>query len=94
MEFYFGDANLNKDRFMKEEIAKNADGCKWPSSIDSLQYLFYSVEFLDVDLEVFLRFNRVAAMTKDIKLIAAALEKSETLKVFIVVFVHLATSNN
>ena len=28
MEFYFSDANLNKDRFLKEQISKSEDGCK------------------------------------------------------------------
>jgi hypothetical protein len=27
IEFYFGDVNLNKDKFMKEEIQKDC-GCK------------------------------------------------------------------
>ena len=28
MEFYFGDSNLQKDRFLKQAISKNPDGCK------------------------------------------------------------------
>ena len=28
MEFYFSDANLSKDRFLKKEIDQTDDGCK------------------------------------------------------------------
>ena len=28
MEFYFSDANLQKDRFLKKEIEATKDGCK------------------------------------------------------------------
>ena len=28
MEFYFGDSNLHKDRFMKKQIEEAKDGCK------------------------------------------------------------------
>jgi hypothetical protein len=26
-EFYFGDSNLSKDRFLKKKIEESADGC-------------------------------------------------------------------
>ena len=29
IEFYFGDANLSKDRFMKQEITKHPEGRKY-----------------------------------------------------------------
>ena len=29
IEFYFGDANLQKDRFMKQEIGKHPEGCEY-----------------------------------------------------------------
>lgn len=29
MEFWFGDANLRKDRFLKKEIDSTEDGCKY-----------------------------------------------------------------
>lgn len=44
MEFYFGDANMSKSKFMMEEISKNEGG--W------------------IDLEIFLRFNKLAEMMK------------------------------
>jgi len=28
MEFYFSDSNLSKDRYLKQEISANSDGCK------------------------------------------------------------------
>lgn len=28
IEFYFSDSNLQKDRFLKQAISKNPDGCK------------------------------------------------------------------
>ena len=32
VDFWFGDANLHKDRFLREQIEKSRDGCKFPSS--------------------------------------------------------------
>ena len=29
MEFYFSDSNLSKDRFLKQEITSNSDGCNF-----------------------------------------------------------------
>ena len=29
IEFYFGDSNLQKDRFMKQEINKHPEGCEY-----------------------------------------------------------------
>ena len=45
MEFYFGDANLSKSKFMYEEMSKNVGG--W------------------IDLDTFLRFNKLADMMKN-----------------------------
>lgn len=28
VDFWFGDANLHKDRFLREQIEKSRDGCK------------------------------------------------------------------
>lgn len=30
VDFWFGDANLHKDRFLREQIEKSRDGCKFP----------------------------------------------------------------
>lgn len=32
VDFWFGDANLHKDRFLREQIEKSRDGCKFASS--------------------------------------------------------------
>lgn len=29
VDFWFGDANLHKDRFLREQIEKSRDGCKF-----------------------------------------------------------------
>lgn len=31
VDFWFGDANLHKDRYLREQIEKSRDGCKFPS---------------------------------------------------------------
>jgi La-related protein 7 len=31
VDFWFGDANLHKDRFLREQIEKSRDGCKFTS---------------------------------------------------------------
>lgn len=32
VDFWFGDANLHKDRFLREQIEKSRDGCKFASA--------------------------------------------------------------
>ena len=32
IEFYFGDANLPKDKFLQQKISENPDGCKHVAS--------------------------------------------------------------
>ncbi|XP_049940751.1 la-related protein 7 [Schistocerca serialis cubense] len=59
MEFYFGDANLTKDKFLIDLIEKD-------------KY---------VDLAIFLRFNKIRALTSNIEDIAKALRDSEILSV-------------
>ncbi|XP_046436699.1 la-related protein 7 [Neodiprion fabricii] len=59
MEFYFGDANLSKDRFLGNLIKQDPY----------------------VDLQIFLRFNKIRALTTDINQIVKALQKSEMLSV-------------
>ena len=44
---------------------------------------------LDVDLEMFLRFNKIRALVDDTKLLAKALSKSELLEVIDCVLQHL-----
>ncbi|XP_015589916.1 la-related protein 7 [Cephus cinctus] len=59
MEFYFGDANLSKDRFLGTLIKENPQ----------------------VDLAIFLRFNKIRSLTDDITKIAKALQSSTMLSV-------------
>ncbi|KAJ8675774.1 hypothetical protein QAD02_011560 [Eretmocerus hayati] len=59
MEFYFGDSNLCKDRFLGELVRKNPN----------------------VDIEVFLRFNKIRSLTTDVERIAKALKNSTLLQV-------------
>ncbi|KAK9511206.1 hypothetical protein O3M35_005809 [Rhynocoris fuscipes] len=57
VEYYFGDFNLLKDKFLQEQI-KEDDG--W------------------VPLTILLKFNRLASLSKDPKVIVDALEKSSS----------------
>ncbi|XP_043470915.1 la-related protein 7 [Leptopilina heterotoma] len=59
MEFYFGDANLSKDRFLGRLISQDP----W------------------IDLDIFIKFNKVAALTTDVSRIAKALRDSTMLSV-------------
>lgn len=61
MEFYFSEANLHKDRFLKQQLQQTSDGY--------------------VDLEMFLRFNKIRALVDNTALLAKALSKSEVLQV-------------
>lgn len=56
IEFYFGDINLPRDKFLLEKVNEDEG---W------------------VSLETMLQFNRLANLSKDLKVIADALEKSE-----------------
>merc|ERR1711973_795667 len=57
MEYYFGDFNLPKDKFLKAQIDEAKDG--W------------------ISLDIMLKFQRLANLTKDKELIIKALEKLE-----------------
>lgn len=56
IEYYFGDANLARDKFLQGEIEKDEG---W------------------VPLSVLLTFKRLSALSEDVKVIAAALQKSD-----------------
>jgi len=55
IEYYFGDHNLSRDKFLQEEIKKDEG---W------------------IPLEVMLKFNRLAQMSKEAEVIAGAVAKS------------------
>ena len=60
MEYYFGDFNLPKDKFLKAQIDEAKEG--W------------------ISLDIMLKFQRLANLTKDKELIIKALEKSDILE--------------
>ncbi|KAI6214998.1 hypothetical protein M3Y94_00333700 [Aphelenchoides besseyi] len=60
VEYYFGDINLPRDKFLQEEMKKD-DG--W------------------IELTTMLTFNRLAKLTKDVKVVADALKDSELIEV-------------
>lgn len=43
VDFWFGDVNLHKDRFLREQIEKSRDGCKFTFSIFQQTVLFHFV---------------------------------------------------
>jgi lupus La protein len=56
IEYYFGECNLNRDKFLRGKINDDKDG--W------------------VPISVLLTFNRLKALTEDVKVIAEAVEKA------------------
>ena len=60
LDYYFGDFNLPKDKFLKNAIEEAKEG--W------------------ISLDVMLKFQRLANLTKDKELIIKALEKSDILE--------------
>ena len=34
IEFYFGDANLPKDKFLQQKISEHSDGCKYVLTVE------------------------------------------------------------
>ncbi|KNH07294.1 RNA binding protein La-like protein [Perkinsela sp. CCAP 1560/4] len=61
VEFYFCDANLSRDTFMKEKIAENREG--------------------SVSISCLLTFRKLATLTTDVEVVAAALKESKPLEV-------------
>jgi hypothetical protein len=41
MEFYFSDSSLSKDRFLKQEMSSNKDGC----NIETFRFSFLKEKF-------------------------------------------------
>lgn len=96
MEFYFGDSNLSKDRYLNKLIAINP--CTYFSKNESFTYtltyipnyyfilsllrtiLIFPVFKIDVALDVFLNFNKIKEMTHGIEDIQKALDGSEILE--------------
>ena len=91
MEFYFSDANLHKDRFLKKLMDESEEKCKymWHSKpkiyLKTLIIIFYCpfYSFQGIPLEIFLKFNKLKSITTNLQLIAKALKKSELIEVII-----------
>lgn len=85
VEFWFGEVNLHKDRFLRKLIDESDDGCK--DRPDTLSLLTPSLKLtlfsmcLDVDISVLANFNRMKKLTTDTKLIARALKNSAVVEV-------------
>lgn len=82
MEFYFSDANLQKDRFLSKIIQDN------PGKFFTIQHICcynchliqLSFSVAEVELVIFLRFNRIQQLTTSLTDLAKALKKSEILQ--------------
>ena len=81
MEFYFGDSNLSKDRFLSELIKRNPG--KFQIYLLFKYVLFKNIiaYFSDVSIDTFLKFNRIKALTTERSRIAKALRNSTMLEV-------------
>lgn len=91
VEFWFGDVNVHKDRFLRKLIDDSNDGCKeLPEQLHHLSErcpcilcVGLTLCFLcaDVDISVLANFNRMKKLTVDTKLIARALKNSTVVEV-------------
>lgn len=45
VDFWFGDANLHKDRFLREQIEKSRDGCKFASVCNGTNFCVLPFNF-------------------------------------------------
>lgn len=83
MEFYFSDANLTKDRFLKKEIENASDGCllRFRTFLSIILLTTNDlIRLKDIPLSLFLKFNKIRSLTTDLKLIAKALKHSQVLE--------------
>lgn len=85
VEFYFGDANLTKDKFLQQQMKETEGGCTRvctrecvPVSIGMLTSLH-----TDVPVKVIADFNRMKALTSDLSLILQAIKNSSLVEVLI-----------
>lgn len=82
MEFYFGDANLSKDRFLTKMIA--ADPCKLKINFSilnlNIKETFLSVLNSVVPLSTFMSFNKIKELTNSIGDLQKAIDGSELLE--------------
>ena len=74
VEFYFSDSNLPKDKFLRNLVANNPEGCKYKPTE-------WSLILIDVELNTIAAFNRMKQLTTDLSVIVAALRKSAMLEI-------------
>lgn len=77
MEFYFSDSNLSKDRFMAQLLKDSPCKLLLIYLYNRFRHLFL---FLDVDLSIFLKFNKIRKLTQSVEDLQRALGKSELLE--------------
>ena len=80
IEFYFGDSNLSKDRFLKQKIDENEEGCRQQkvfsfTTIFNLLYVIQGVEF-----SIIANFNRLKAMTTDLNVLLNCVRHSSLIE--------------
>jgi hypothetical protein len=62
VEFYFGDANLLKDRFLSQQIRESDDGCMCFIVLPPLVIFAHT----DVPIATLLTFNKLKSLTTDV----------------------------
>lgn len=77
MEFYFSDSNLSKDRFLSQLLKESP--CKFFFCCFTSLRLSIFLVCLDVDLSIFLKFNKIRSLTQSVDDLQKALNKSELL---------------
>lgn len=85
VEFWFGDVNLHKDRFLRKVMEESEDGCE-PSrrefgTLRCRDGADRALLWPDVDLSLLTSFNRMKKLTTDSKLVARALKNSSVVEV-------------
>ena len=79
IEFYFGDSNLSKDRFLKQKIDENEEGCKQQNVLSFTKIKFNSV-IQGVELSIIANFNRLKVMTTDLNVLLNCVRHSSLIE--------------
>lgn len=83
VEFWFGDVNLHKDRFLRKVMEESEDGCE-PTPLPHPPLGGSQPDpglSPDVDISVLTSFNRMKKLTTDGRLVARALRNSSVVEV-------------
>lgn len=76
MEFYFSDSNLSKDKFLLPLVEKNPGNYLYINSRHIILLLF----IVDVDISIFLKFNKIRKLTTNTEDIVKAINNSQLLE--------------